>query len=102
MVRGWQIKLWHSSVRKGFDHISSDSSNHDLKEEYEKIKRAGFYIKYEKENDFYCIAVPLLNSAAHVIGDVSVVVPNCRYSDALRTKITEKLMETASVIRKSL
>lgn len=91
----------YESLLDGFDNTSANFLN-NMHEEYEKIKRAGYYIKFEKENDFYCIAVPLLNSSAHIIGAISVVIPNCRYHNELSIKITEKLKETASFIQKSL
>ena len=101
VILAYSEKKQLQNLLDGFDQTSGNLEMNTIKE-YEKIKQNGYYIKFEKENDFYCIAVPLLNSAAQLIGAISIVVPNFRYTEELSFNITKKLKETCSCIQKSL
>lgn len=58
---------------------------------FNQIQQDGFYIKFETENDFYCIASPLLNSKSIAIGAISIVIPKYRYNEKISIEVSQKL-----------
>ncbi|MCT4509292.1 MAG: IclR family transcriptional regulator [Tepidibacter sp.] len=66
---------------------------------FNQIRQNGFYIKFEPEHDFYCIASPLINSKSIAIGAISIVIPNHRYNEQLSKKISDRLKEISDSLK---
>lgn len=65
---------------------------------FAQIKKEGFYIQYETQDDFYCIAVPILDSESNIVAAISIVVPSHRYNEAWSSKIVNELKAKSSII----
>ncbi|AJA49078.1 transcriptional regulator, IclR family [Clostridium pasteurianum DSM 525 = ATCC 6013] len=76
-----------------------DKKTTELMNIFKEIKQNGFHIKFEAENDFYCIASPLINSKSVVVGAISIVIPNHRYNDNLSKEISCKLKEISESLK---
>lgn len=63
-----------------------------------EIRQNGVHIKFEPENDFYCIASPLMNSRSIIAGAISIVIPNHRYNENLSKEICLKFKEISKSI----
>jgi len=63
-----------------------------------EIRQSGHYIRFEKEHDFYCIAVPLLSTRGMILAAISAVVPNHRYDEALSRQIVSRMKEASRAL----
>lgn len=76
-----------------------DKKTPNLDDIFKAINQNGFYIKFEAENDFYCIASPLLNSESIAVGAISIVIPNYRYNEHLSKEIGCRLNEISESLK---
>lgn len=59
----------------------------------EQIKTDAYCLKYEVDNDFYCLAVCLTNSLQNSVGAISIVIPKCRYTTAFSDACIQELLQ---------
>jgi DNA-binding IclR family transcriptional regulator len=78
---------------------ASDNRTSELMDIFQEIKQDGFYVKFECENDFYCIASPLINSKSVVVGAISIVIPKHRYDEHLSKDICYRLKEISESLK---
>ncbi|MCT4566387.1 MAG: IclR family transcriptional regulator [Maledivibacter sp.] len=85
---------------QGFSNKESmNKKTPQLMDIFNQIKQDGFYIKFEPENDFYCMASPLINSKSIAIGAISIVIPNHRYNEQLSRKISYRFKEISDFLK---
>jgi DNA-binding IclR family transcriptional regulator len=77
----------------------TDKKFPELMDIFKEIKQNGFHIKFEPENDFYCIASSLINSKSIVVGAISIVIPNHRYNEHLSKEISYTLKEISESLK---
>lgn len=77
----------------------TDKKTPELMDIITEIKQKGIHIKFEPENDFYCIASPLINSNSIAVGAISIVIPNYRYNEHLSKEISYRLNEISESLK---
>lgn len=63
------------------------------------IRTQSYCLKYESDSDFYCLAVCLTNTQGISVGGISVVIPNCRYTDAFSETCIHELLNIVEILR---
>jgi DNA-binding IclR family transcriptional regulator len=86
-------------IRQFNDGEMMDENMPELRTIFNDIRQNGVYIKFESENDFYCIASPLITSASEVVGAISIVIPSYRYTEDLSKEITYRLKDISKSLQ---
>lgn len=64
-----------------------------LLKKLETIQVEKIYEKYEEEENFYCVAIPVLTGQSTIFGAISVAIPEARYTKEKKKKTIDYLLK---------